>query len=143
MRCVLDSQAKALLAAQAALEKHAEDVVVLDVRALSTVTDFFVICTAGSGRQIAALKDHIESTLQQQGASIWHTEGAMMETNEPQWVLMDCGDLVVHLLDQQARVFYRLEDLWADAPRYPSNPVRFHPRCSPSGWVTPCGCLSF
>ena len=126
----LDSQAKTLLAAQAALEKQAEGVVVLDVRALSTVTDFFVICTAGSGRQIAALKDHIETVLQQQGASIWHTEGTGTFgefSSEPQWVLMDCGDLVVHLLDQQARVFYRLEDLWADAPRIPVDPVRFRP----------------
>ena len=130
----LDSQAKALRAAQAALEKQAEDVIVLDVRALSTVTDFFVICTAGSGRQITALKDHIEAALHHEGARVWHTEGAAMErgafgrfTNEPQWVLMDGGDLVVHLLDQQARVFYRLEHLWADAPRIPVDPVRSHP----------------
>ena len=130
----IDSQAKALRAARAALEKQAEDVVVLDVRSLSTVTDFFVICTAGSGRQITALTDHIEAVLQQQGVRVWHTEGAVTKagtfgtfTNDPHWVLMDCGDLVVHLLDQQGRAFYRLEDLWADALRIPIDPVRFQP----------------
>ena len=129
----------ALTAARAALEKQAEGVVVMDLRVLSTVTDFFVVCTAGSARQITALKDHIETALEQEGCSVWHTEGTASFavgsgrssersrrasaltsggfTDAPQWVLMDCGDVVVHLLDQRARAFYRLEELWADAPR--------------------------
>ena len=126
-RRALDSQATALLAAHTALEKQAEAVVVMDVRRLSSVTDFFVVCTAGSARQIAALKDAIETALTQQGCTVWHTEGTASApsssggpfTHEPQWVLMDCGEIVVHLLDQHARAFYRLEDLWADAPRVP------------------------
>ena len=125
-RRALDSQAEALLAAHTALEKQAEAVVVMDVRGLSSVTDFFVVCTASSTRQLAALKDAIEAILAQQGCAVWHTEGTASApassgpfTHEPQWVLMDCGDIVVHLLDQHARAFYRLEDLWADAPRVP------------------------
>lgn len=98
----------------------------LDLRPLSTVTDFFVVCTAGSPRQLDALKEHIEATLARHGCPVWHTEGSA-SPGEPassfnrqlQWVLMDCGELVVHLLDQPARSFYRLEDLWADAPRIP------------------------
>lgn len=119
----LDQQAKALLAARVALEKQAEHVVVMDVRTLSNVTDFFVVCTAGSARQLSALKEHIEAALAQHGCRVWHTEGVAgtggqgMPPGEPNWVLMDCGDLVVHLLDQPARAFYRLEELWADAPR--------------------------
>jgi len=122
----IDSQEQALAAVRAAREKHAEGVTVLDLRSLSTVADFFVVCTAGSARQINALKDHIEAALRQRGCSVWHTEGTALAPTlaqdggqPPQWVLMDCGDVVVHLLDQQARAFYRLEELWADAPRLP------------------------
>ncbi|MBI3996319.1 MAG: ribosome silencing factor [Candidatus Omnitrophica bacterium] len=121
----LESQAKALLAATAALEKHAEGVVVMDVRGLSDVTDFFVVCTAGSTPQLDAIKDHIETSLTRQGASVWHTEGTITPSasrgfgHDPQWVLMDCGEVVVHVLDPQAWTFYRLEELWADAPRVP------------------------
>ena len=113
----IESQAKALLAAHAALDKQAEDIVVVDLRSLSIVTDFFVVCTAGSGRQITALKDHIDAALSQRGCPVWHVEGE--GGTAPQWVLMDYGDIVVHLMDQPARSFYQLEQLWADAPRIP------------------------
>lgn len=96
----------------------------LDLRSLSSVTDFFVICTAGSARQIDAIKDSIEGVLARQGYTVFHIEGSSVPGKstspsraEPCWVLMDCGDVVAHILDQQARGFYRLEDLWADAPR--------------------------
>ena len=124
----IESQAKAIVAAHAALEKQAEDIVVIDLRSLSSVTDFFVICTAGSGRQISALTEHIDTVLSQQGYPVWHTEGDVATASargfrhELQWVLMDYGDLVVHLMDQQARSFYQLEQLWADAPRVPLAP---------------------
>ncbi len=98
----------------------------MDLRELSGVTDFFVVCTAGSARQISALKDHIESTLSSRGRAVWHTEGTTAPAGSSQgltqdlhWVLMDCGDVVVHVLNQHARAFYRLEELWADAPRIP------------------------
>ena len=127
---LLDSQARALIAARAALEKHAEGVVVMDLRSLSTVADFFVICTAGSGPQITALKEHIEAALKRHGGAVWHIEGSAASpevlralNHHSQWVLMDCGEIVVHLLDEQARTFYRLEQLWADAPRIPIDPV--------------------
>ena len=120
----LNSQAKALLTARAALDKQAEGVVVMDLRGRSSVTDFFVVCTAASSRQIAALQEHLSRALAQRGCRVWHTEGAASSAgvrrgrvHELEWVLMDCGDIVVHLLDQPARAFYRLEELWADAPR--------------------------
>ena len=120
---LIDSHAKALLAARAALDKQADDVLVIDMRALSDVTDYFVICTAQSAPQIAAVRDHIDAIFSRQGDSVWHTEGSPASVGRPdaahdlQWVLLDCGDVVVHLLDPRARAFYRLEDLWADAPR--------------------------
>jgi len=98
----------------------------MDLRGLSSVADFFLICTAGSARQLDAIGDHIEETLAKHGGAVWHTEGApgaggppKILPQTPQWVLMDCGDVVIHLLDQETRLFYRLEDLWADAPRVP------------------------
>ena len=120
----LESQDKARLAARAALNKQATDVVVLDLRALSTVTDFFVICTVDSTPQLAAIRDDLDATLAQHGATVWHTEGASSSGRSVQdaigqlrWLLLDCGDVVVHVLDQRSRAFYRLEELWADAPR--------------------------
>lgn len=96
---------------------------VLDLRALSTVTDFFLICTADNSTHVTALKEHLQDVLSQHRAPVWHTEGAPgalgRSLDEPQWVLLDCGDVVVHLLDRRAREFYRLEELWADAPRLP------------------------
>jgi ribosome-associated protein len=120
---LLNSRAQALLAAKAALDKQAEDVVVLQVRALTTVADYFVIGTGTSARQIDALREHIETVLRQSGAQVWHVEGTAApaasseRADTPTWVLMDCGDVVVHLFDPRARAFYRLEELWADAPR--------------------------
>ena len=120
----MTSQAKALIAANAAIEKLAEDVLVIDVRSLSTITDFIVVCTGQSSRQLDALKNHIDDVLSERGAKVWHTEGfsrpsasASGRTLEHYWVLMDCGDIVVHIMDPQARAFYQLERLWADAPR--------------------------
>ena len=119
--CDIDSQAKALVVAQAALDTQAEAVAILDLRTISTVADFFLICTGTSARQIGALKERIEEALAAHGSTVGHTEGSLPAGRaiglEAQWVLMDCGDVVVHLMDQQARDFYRLEDLWADAPR--------------------------
>lgn len=120
-----DPQAIAQLAARAALDKQAEAVVIMDLRTLSTVADVFLVCTAGSARQLAAIKDHLETVLAKRGWPVWHAEGVARRpaagngSDEPQWLLMDCGDLIIHLFDQRARAFYRLEDLWADAPRIP------------------------
>ena len=104
---------------------------ILDLRALSSLTEFFVIGTGGSSRQIEALAEHIEAALARGGCAVRHIEGtASPPSGESarglalplQWVLMDCGDIVVHLLDQPTRAFYRLEDLWADAPRVAVTP---------------------
>ena len=122
----IDSEGKALLVARAIIEKQAEGVVVMNVRALSSVTDFFVLGTAGSPPHLRALREQVEATLAAVGESVWHIEDAAApapgQTPALQWVLVDCGDVVVHLLYQQAMSFYRLEDLWADAPRVPVPP---------------------
>ena len=124
------SRAHALAAARAALEKQAEDVAVLDLRGVSTIADFFLVCTADNPRHIEALKDHVAAVLSRRGCRVEHIEGAAappaargVSSLESRWVLMDCGDIVVHLFDRHARDFYRLEDLWADAPRLPVEPL--------------------
>lgn len=119
----LHSQQKAVLAAQAASAKQAEALVIMDLRTLSTVTDYFVVCTAQSRPQMAAIKEQIERVFKASGCAVWHTEDSLSlsvngdDPHQPQWVLMDCGDVVLHILNPQARTLYRLEDLWADAPR--------------------------
>ena len=119
-----DNRTNILAAARAALDKQAEDVVILDLRPVSTIADFFLVCTADNVRQLDALKDHIEAALLKLGRRVQHTEGSSASTPgaaapESRWVLIDCGDVVVHLFDRSAREFYRLEELWADAPRIP------------------------
>ncbi len=133
-----DSQQKALIAASAAREKHAEGLVIMDVRELSGVTDFFVIATADSRPQLKAMRDAIEDALLQCGQRLEHVEGfpqaprahgargqrrVARETaaynDGLAWVLLDCGSVVVHLFDPPAREFYQLEHLWGDAPRIP------------------------
>ncbi|MBI4343893.1 MAG: ribosome silencing factor [Candidatus Omnitrophica bacterium] len=96
---------------------------VMDLRGCSGITDYFVLCTAGSSRQVQALTDHLEETLRRNRCPVWHAEGASARPQPGawaegrQWVLVDCGDVVVHLFDKAARSFYSLERLWADAPR--------------------------
>ena len=115
----------ALLAARAALDKQAEEVLVMDLRQVSSVSDFFVIATATSRPQLAAITEHIEAALRRVGHRVSHIEGlppsrfAKSSANGFSWVLMDCGSLVVHLFDPPARQFYQLERLWGDAPRIP------------------------
>ena len=120
------SQALAQRAAEAASRKHAEDLLILDVRQLSSVTDYFVIGTAASRRQMAAIVEHIEEEFEQAKQSVWHVEGLdespsnrrhPAPEDDAAWVLMDCGDVVIHLFSPSARQLYQLERLWADAPR--------------------------
>lgn len=101
--------------AEAALDKKAEDLVVLDLRGLSDVTDHFVICHGSSDRQVLAIADSIEERLRKErGVRPAHVEGR----RRAEWVLMDYIDFVVHVFVGEKREFYRLERLWGDAPRH-------------------------
>ena len=95
------------------MDKKAEDPVVLDLRGLSDVTDFFLICHGNSDRQVRAIVDSIEERLVRDlGRRPSHVEGA----RSSDWVLMDYVDFVVHVFRDDRRRFYRLERLWGDAP---------------------------
>ena len=108
-----DSQRAAIAAARAAQEKKAEGVVVLDLRGVSGYTDFLVIGTGTSDRQLEAIADGVEKELTAQGHRVIGSEGQ----RGGRWVLLYFGDVVVHVFHQEERGHYDLEGLWADAPR--------------------------
>ena len=108
-----DSLKSAKLAAAAALDKKAEDIAVIDLRELSSYTDFLVICSGSSDRQLDAVADGVEKAMREGGHRVVGTEGE----GSGRWVLLDFGDVVVHVFHQEERGFYDLEGLWADAPR--------------------------
>lgn len=108
--------ARAITAARVAAETRGTDLVVLDLRKLTPVFDYFVIATGTSRRQIHAMADEIELVLKQQFGDLKRgSEGY----EEGRWIVLDYGDLVVHLLDAEARDFWDLEGLWSDARRVP------------------------
>lgn len=109
----LTSEEKVSQIVAAADAVKAEDIVALDVRKLTIITDFFVICTGKSSIQIRAISDRIEDKLRKSGERKLRVEGRQEAT----WILMDYGDVVVHVMAAEQREFYRLEDLWNEAPR--------------------------
>lgn len=112
---VPESKAKALAIATASLDKKADDVMVLDVGKLTSIADYLVLCSAGSERQVRAIADHIDGTLAAQRIHPLSIEG----TSTSQWVLMDYGDVVVHIFRTDVRAHYALERLWGDAKHVP------------------------
>ena len=102
----------AIEAARLACDSHCEDIVVLDLRGISPVTDYFVIATGTSPRQMRSVADDIASFGKSIGQPVWQKAGM----DSSQWVLLDFVDLVVHLFDSQARGYYDLELMWGEAP---------------------------
>jgi ribosome-associated protein len=104
-----------LAAAQAAADKLASDILLLDVSEQLVITDVFLLASAPSDRQVKAIVDDIEEQLRDLGAKPIRREGE----KEGRWVLLDFGDIVVHVQHQEERVFYALERLWKDCPVIP------------------------
>lgn len=107
------SMAKALHCARAALDKKAENLKVLDLTELSGFTEYFVICSGTSDRQVQAIADNVQHALKLLGKTLLSSEGYQ----DGRWVLMDFGDVVVHVFLEALREYYDLDTLWADAPR--------------------------
>lgn len=101
------------LAVDAALRKKAENVVVLDLRPVSDFTDFFLLASGQNQRQLVAMADAVLEALKQDGLRPDHVEGYPRQ----EWILLDFGDLVVHVFTERMRLFYDLERLWGGAPR--------------------------
>jgi ribosome-associated protein len=111
----------ALIAARAMDDKKGEDIVILDVSGLLVVTDVFLLATGTSTRHVRSLMDDAEFALREVDRRPIRREGA--EYGE--WVLLDYGDVVIHVFEKETRGYYDLERLWADAPR-----IEFTPRVS-------------
>lgn len=103
----------AFAAARAGLEKKAEDVMVIDVRGMTTYAEHFVVLSGASDRQVQSIAEGIEFALKELGERPIGVEGYGNGT----WVLLDYGDVVIHVFHQDTRQDYDLEGLWADAPR--------------------------
>jgi len=101
-------------AVELALDRKARDVVVLDLRGISTATDWFVVTNGTSDVHVKAIADGIMEGLDAEGVPAGHAEGLAGR----RWVLLDYVDFVVHVFHPQARVFYQLENLWGDAKRW-------------------------
>lgn len=98
-------------AAKFADDKKAQDIVVLDISQISVVCDYFVIASGNSSTQVKAIADYIEAKLQEMGSELLRREGI----REGRWVLLDFGDVVVHVFQDEERQYYNLERLWGDA----------------------------
>ena len=109
------SLAKAFISVQAAANKKAEYIKVLDLRHLSTFTEYFVICTGFSDRQVQAIADSIVIELKEDGFKPVSVEGY----REGRWVVVDFGDVVVHCFMDALRDYYNIEQLWHEARKVP------------------------
>jgi ribosome-associated protein len=108
---LLDPGQMARAAVDAASDKKASDVILLDIRDVSTIADYFVICSGNNTRQLQAIANAVEEQLEKQGAKLLHREGVA----DTGWLLLDFGDVIVHIFGTKEREYYRLERLWNDA----------------------------
>jgi ribosome-associated protein len=108
---VLESKAKALAVASAILDKKATDVLILHIASLTSLADYLVIGSGESERQARAIADHVSDSLSAKGHAPLSTEGA----SSAKWVVMDFGDVIVHIFQKDIRQHYALERLWSDA----------------------------
>ena len=109
----MNSRQKALFIAGVAKAKKAEDIVILDMKGISNITDFFIIATASSIRRAQAIVDDAKQSLRKEKESICSIEGY----HDSGWMLIDAYDVVMHVFNGDARSFYDLEGLWSEAPK--------------------------
>lgn len=109
----LEGKDKALEAARAALDRKAKDILILDLKGLTIIADYFVICSGESTTQVKAITELVEERFDRAGIKPLGIEGL----NYSHWVLMDYGDVIIHIFEEDTRTFYGLEKLWIDAGR--------------------------
>jgi ribosome-associated protein len=115
------------IALNAADDKKANDIVALDISKIASFASFFLICTGDSSRQIQAISDEIEERLKAHGIRPSHVEGYQ----NAEWILVDYGDLVVHIFSRNARIYYDLERLWRDGKRLDTDELLQEKRVKP------------
>jgi ribosome-associated protein len=109
----METLEKALLASSIIKERKAVDPILFEVGKLTSITDYFLIASGSSSRQVQAICRHLNREMRDKGVKTYGVEGEQ----EGHWILMDYGDLVVHIFYQPVREFYDLESLWLEAPR--------------------------
>ncbi|AZV44467.1 ribosome silencing factor [Peribacillus asahii] len=102
-----------VLAATAADDKRAEDIVALNMQGISLIADYFLICHGNSEKQVQAIAREMKEKAEEAGVNVKRLEGF----DEAKWVLVDMGDVVAHIFHRDERLYYNLERLWGDAPR--------------------------
>lgn len=95
-----------------AVDKKATDVLVMDLRKVTDVTSFFIVCTGSSNAQVKAIADHVLESCRRSRTDVYHVEGY----ESMRWVLIDLVDIVIHIFQPEVRMYYQLERLWGDAP---------------------------
>ena len=100
-------------AVEAAQNKKASNVTLLDLTGLGAFTNYFLLCTGYSARQVSSISEEIEAQLEKQGLKLQHREGR----GDSEWVLLDYGSFLVHIFTERARLYYDLERLWRSAKR--------------------------
>ena len=108
-----DALQRACIAAKTAADNKGQDVLVLDLRAITPIFDFFVLSTGASRRQVHAIVEDTDAALRAVGDERLNVEGY----DASKWVVQDYGDMLVHVFDPDTRAYYSQEELWADAPR--------------------------
>lgn len=103
-------------------DKLAEDIRVLDISKISTLSDYFIIASGSNSNHLKAMADAVDEKLYKAGFTLKHTEG--IQTHNRSWVLMDFGDIVVHLFHKKDREFYSLERIWGDAKELTEEELR-------------------
>lgn len=109
----MNAKEKALKIAELLSNKKALDIKILELKDLTIITDYFVICSAESTTQVKALAEYLQETMQQEECKLYGIEGF----SHAHWVLMDYGDVILHIFLEETRRYYDLERLWLDAPR--------------------------
>jgi ribosome-associated protein len=109
----MDNQNLLKMAVKAADDKRAEDILALNMKGISLIADYFVICHGNSDKQVQAIAREVREKAQENGFDVKRMEGF----DEARWVLIDLGDVVVHVFHREERSYYNLERLWGDAPR--------------------------
>lgn len=109
----MESLEKATVCAKLAGEKKAHDIVILELKGISALADYFIICTGTSSRQVQAIATNVEYEMKQMGELPLGVEGI----NEGRWVLLDYNDVIIHIMQEHERGFYELDRLWSECKR--------------------------
>ena len=116
---MVNAKEMALAAAKALDSKKGRDIKVLEIDKITTLADYFVICSGGSNTQINALCDEVEKKMEEAGEKVWHREGYRGDT----WIVMDFCGVIVHVFTEEQRKYYDLERLCGDAPMVDLDPI--------------------